>query len=114
MANEQQPLAKTRIGDIALIERHVTFNVIPRKEKDFETLFKDAYSIAMSKQPGFVSVALLKEHEKEAIYQMVIRFQSLESAAAWRDSAEHQALSPRIKALYQESTVQVYEVIAEK
>ncbi len=97
-----------------MIERHVTFNVIPGREKDFETVFKDAYCIAMSKQPGFVSVALLKEHDKEAVYQMVIRFQSLETAAAWRDSADHKALSPKIKALYQGSAVQVYEVIAQK
>jgi antibiotic biosynthesis monooxygenase (ABM) superfamily enzyme len=97
-----------------MIERHVRFNVIPGKEKDFENLFKNEYSAAMSKQPGFVSVTLLKEHEKEAIYQMVIRFQSLETAAAWRDSTDHKTLSPRIKALYKESTVQVYEVIAQK
>jgi antibiotic biosynthesis monooxygenase (ABM) superfamily enzyme len=97
-----------------MIERHVTFNVIPGKEKDFETLFKEEYSIAMSKQSGFVSLVLLKEHEKEAIYQMVIRFQSLETAAAWRDSAEHKALSPKIKALYSESSIQVYEVIAQR
>jgi len=97
-----------------MIERHVTFNVIPGKEKDFEKLFKQEYSVAMSKQPGFVSVTLLKEQEKEAIYHMVIRFQSLETAAAWRDSSDHKALSPKIKALYKESTVQVYEVIAPK
>jgi len=97
-----------------MIERHVTFNVIPGKEKEFETLFKETYSVAMSRQPGFVSVTLLKEHEKEAIYQMVIRFQSLETAAAWRDSTDHKALSPKIKALYKESTVQVYEVIGPK
>jgi len=97
-----------------MIERHVTFNVIHGKEKEFETLFKNAYSIAMSKQPGFVSVTLLKEHEKEAVYQMVIQFQSFETAAAWRDSADHKDLSPKIKALYKESTVQVYEVVAQK
>ena len=97
-----------------MIERHVTFNVIPGKEKDFENLFREDYSVAMAKQPGFVSVTLLKEHEKESIYQMVIRFQSLETAAAWRDSAEHKALSPRIKTLYNGSTVQVYDVIAQK
>ena len=97
-----------------MIERHVTFNVIPGKEKDFEALFKEAYGAAMSRQPGFVSVTLLKEHEKEAIYQMVIRFQSLETAAAWRDSEDHKALSPKIKALYSASTVMVYEVIAQK
>ncbi len=97
-----------------MIERHVTFNVIPGKEKEFEALFKEAYSVAMSKQSGFVSVTLLKEHEKEAVYQMVIRFQSIETAAAWRDSADHKALSPKIKALYTESMVQVYEVIAQR
>ena len=97
-----------------MIERHVTFNVIPGKEKDFETLFKNEYSVAMSKQLGFISLTLLKEHEKEAVYQMSIRFQSLETAAAWRDSTDHRALSPQIKTLYTESTVQVYEVIAQK
>jgi antibiotic biosynthesis monooxygenase (ABM) superfamily enzyme len=97
-----------------MIERHVTFNVFPGKEKEFEALFKTEYCVAMSKQPGFVSVTLLKEHEKEAVYQMAIRFQSLETAAAWRDSADHKALSPRIKALYKENTVQVYEVIAQE
>ena len=97
-----------------MIERHVTFNVILGKEKDFEKLFKEEYSVAMSKQPGFVSVTLLKEHEKEAVYKMVIRFQTLETAAAWRDSEDHKALSPKIKALYKESTVQVYEVVSQK
>lgn len=97
-----------------MIERHVTFHVIPGKEKDFEALFKEEYSTAMSKQPGFVSVVLLKEHEKEAVYQMVIRFQSLETAAAWRDSSDHKALSPKIKALYTENAVQIYKVIAQK
>lgn len=96
-----------------MIERHVTFNVIPGKEKDFEKLFKEEYSLAMSKQPGFISVALLKEREKESIYQMVIRFQSLETAAAWRESEDHKTLSPKIKALYGESSVKVYEVIAQ-
>jgi antibiotic biosynthesis monooxygenase (ABM) superfamily enzyme len=97
-----------------MIERHVTFSLVLGKEKDFEALFKTEYSVAMSRQPGFVAVMLLKEHEKEAVYQMAIRFQSLETAAAWRDSADHRALSPRIKALYKESAVQVYAVIAQK
>jgi antibiotic biosynthesis monooxygenase (ABM) superfamily enzyme len=95
-----------------MIERHVTFQVIEGKEGEFEDLFKREYRVAMSKQPGFVSVSLLKEHEKKGIYQMVIRFQSLETAAAWRDSADHKALSPKIKALYSESQVQVYDVVA--
>jgi antibiotic biosynthesis monooxygenase (ABM) superfamily enzyme len=97
-----------------MIERHVTFYVIAGKEKDFENLFRAEYGVAMSSQPGFVSVTLLKEREKEAVYQMAIRFQSLETAAAWRGSADHKTLSPKIKALYTESTAQVYEVIGQR
>jgi antibiotic biosynthesis monooxygenase (ABM) superfamily enzyme len=97
-----------------MIERHVTFNVIPGKEGAFEALFETAYSTAMARQPGFASVTLLKEQEKEAVYQMVIRFQDLETAAAWRDSTDHKALSPAIKALYTASSVQAYDVITQK
>ena len=94
-----------------MIERHVTLSVIPGKGKELENLLKDRMQCCHVEQLGFVSVTLLKEHEKEAVYQMAIRFQSLETAAAWRDSADHKALSPRIKALYKEGASQVYEVI---
>jgi len=52
------------------------------------------------------------DSENPQLYHMVIRFRSLEEAAAWRNSALHQSLQPKLKALYQESQVQVYEVIA--
>ncbi len=95
-----------------MIERHVTFDVIGGKEAAFEDLFKARYSKAMAKQPGFVSVGLLREKEQPSRYQMAIRFESLETAAAWRDSAEHKELQPVIKQLYTGSTVVVYDVIA--
>jgi len=95
-----------------VIERHVTFEVIPGKEQAFEDLFRSSYSVAMSKQPGFVAVSLLRETETPTRYQMTIRFETLETAAAWRDSADHKALSPVIKALYTSSSVVVYDVVA--
>jgi heme-degrading monooxygenase HmoA len=94
-----------------MIERRVTFEVHPGKEKDFETLFAEGYAPAMSRQPGFVSVTLLCDQEKPSVYQMAIRFDSLETAALWRASAAHQELAPRIKALYGASSLQVYEVV---
>ena len=66
----------------------------------------------MSRMAGFVRVDLLRESEAPSIYQMVICFESLEAAAAWRASPEHLALSPKLKALYSASQVQVYKVIA--
>ena len=95
-----------------MIERHVTFEVLQGKEDAFELFFVQEYRPAMSRMAGFVRLELLRASEAQANYQMTIRFESLESAAAWRTSPEHQALSPKLKALYSGSCVQVYEVIA--
>ncbi len=95
-----------------MIERHVTFEVNPGQEAAFEELFKTRYSKAMGRQPGFVSVGLLREKEAPSRYQMLIRFESLETASAWRDSADHRELSPALKALYASSSVVVYDVVA--
>jgi len=95
-----------------MIERHVTFDVLPDKAEEFERLFVDEYRLAMARMPGFIKVELLREQENLAKYQMVIRFTSLEEAAAWRNSSAHQALSPKLKALYSASQLQVYDVLA--
>jgi heme-degrading monooxygenase HmoA len=95
-----------------MIERHVTFNVLPDRTQDFEELFTAEYWPAMAAMPGFVKVELLREQEDPTQYQMVIRFESMETAADWRNSDAHQALKPKIKALYDGSTLKVYDVIA--
>jgi antibiotic biosynthesis monooxygenase (ABM) superfamily enzyme len=94
-----------------MIERHVTFEVFPDKTQDFEKLFGEEYRPAMASMPGFIKVDLLCEQDKPNFYQMVIRFETADYAAGWRASPEHQALSPRLKSLYSESQLQIYEVI---
>jgi len=96
-----------------MIERRVTFNVLPGKEAAFEKLFKEEYSVAMSKMPGFVRVRLLREQEKPNRYQMAICFKTADEAAAWRRSAAHEELRPKIGALYEGSEVLVYDVIVD-
>jgi heme-degrading monooxygenase HmoA len=95
-----------------MIERHVTFNVLPDKTQDFEELFTAEYRPAMAAMPGYVKLELLREEENATQYQMVIRFESRETAAGWRNSEVHQALKPKIKALYDGSKLKVYDVIA--
>jgi heme-degrading monooxygenase HmoA len=95
-----------------MIERHVTFSVLPDKTSDFEKLFVAEYRPAMAAMPGFLRVDLLRLSDQATQYQMLIRFESAEAAAAWRGSAAHQSLQPKIKALYGESHLQVYDVIA--
>lgn len=95
-----------------MIERHVTFSVLPDRCAEFEKFFVEKYRPGMSTMAGFVKVELLREAEQPTQYQMVIRFESLETAAEWRNSAVHKSLQPEFKTLYGESKLQVYDVIA--
>jgi len=94
-----------------MIERHVTFDVFPDKSREFEELFELEYRPAMKLMPGFVKVELLQNQEEPHKYQMTIRFNSLEEAAAWRSSDAHQALKPKLKSLYSSNLLQVFDVI---
>lgn len=95
-----------------MIERHVTFHVNAGAEADFEALFVDQYRPAMSRQPGFVEVELLRSNDDPQALRMVIRFDSAEEAATWRDSADHAALMPVIQRLYSTTDVEVFDVVA--
>lgn len=86
-------------------------NVTLQLQEFIDTVWEE-YNVAMARQPCFVSVTLLKEYEKDSIYRIVIRFQSLENAAAWRGSKDHKEPSPRLKSLYTKNGVQVYDVVA--
>lgn len=95
-----------------MIERHITFEVLPEKTGAFEKFFMGEYRPAMARMPGFIKVELLRHQENPTAYQMVIRFESADTASAWRASMAHQALSPKLKALYSGSFLNVYEVVA--
>ncbi len=95
-----------------MIERHVTFSVLPDRSQEFEKFFVEKYGPGMATMRGFLKVELLREAEQPSQYQMVIRFESAEAAAEWRSSAVHQSLQPVLKSLYSESKLQVYDVVA--
>ncbi|MFN2119704.1 MAG: antibiotic biosynthesis monooxygenase family protein [Anaerolineales bacterium] len=95
-----------------MIQRHVTFAVLPDKAAEFEKLFADEYRPAMASMKGFCAVDLLRREDQPLEYQMVIRFESAETAAGWRNSPAHQELKPRLKSLYSQSTLEVFDVIA--
>ena len=93
-------------------ERHVSFNVHPDKKAEFERMFLEEYRPAMASMPGFRRVELLCRADAPLQYQMTIRFESAETSAAWRSSPQHERLKPRLKALYSDSDLQVFDVIA--
>ena len=94
-----------------MIERHVTFVVLPDKVKEFEQFFTNEYKPAMSRSAGFNRVDLLVEKAQQSNYQMVIRFETQEDSDAWRNSEDHKILSPKLKKLYRTSLMTAYEVV---
>jgi heme-degrading monooxygenase HmoA len=95
-----------------VIERHVAFHLRPGKAGEFVSFFGSAYAPAMARQDGFCAAELLRPDDPDTLV-MVLRFESLEAAQAWRESAAHKELSPTLKSLYQSSEVRVHEVLAE-
>lgn len=93
------------------IERHVTFHVLPGKVSQFEEFFARDYQPTMSQMPGFIKAELLKDNDNPQDLQMVLRFETEEAAASWRASEPHAALKPKLKSLYDGSTLKVYQVL---
>jgi antibiotic biosynthesis monooxygenase (ABM) superfamily enzyme len=50
--------------------------------------------------------------EQPATYQMMIRFENLEQAAAWRNSETHKTLAAILKGFYTSSEVTVYKFVS--
>ena len=98
--------------EVVGIERHVTFHVLAGKTEQFEQFFQSQYRPAMAMIDGYIKAELLKDTENPQDLIMVLRFDSQESAAAWRASERHAALKPTLKSLYDGSQLKVYEVLA--
>lgn len=90
-----------------MIERHVTFHVIPGKKSEFIRFFKDKYHPALTNSDGFIAGDVYQVVEDENDLMMILRFESFESAKTWRCSARHQDLKPDLKALYHGSDLLV-------
>jgi heme-degrading monooxygenase HmoA len=95
-----------------MIERHVTFHLLPGGALAFEAFFGSEYRSALAATPGFAGAELLRPIEEDGSRVMVLRFSSAELALAWREGPRHKQLSPAFKSFYQSSDVRVYDVLA--
>jgi heme-degrading monooxygenase HmoA len=89
------------------IQLHVDMNVDPAKEKDLKKNFKETFKPAMSKQPGFLHVYLLKLREAKAgkapegaNYRLIINFKTEEDRLNWVKTDIHQKLWPTIEGTF--------------
>jgi antibiotic biosynthesis monooxygenase (ABM) superfamily enzyme len=79
------------------IELHVDLEVEPTKEKDLVSTFHTVFEPTIRKQPGFVSVALLKIRGAAIAYRLVISFETEEQRIAWVATGDHQRVWPQME-----------------
>jgi heme-degrading monooxygenase HmoA len=78
------------------IELHVDLEVAPSKEKDLVDTFHTIFEPTISRQPGFVSVTLLKARASAA-HRLVISFRTEEQRVAWVATDDHQRVWPEME-----------------
>ena len=86
------------------IQLHVDLDVDPAKENEMVANFRKIFRPVITKQPGFVSVRLLKLRAPlkgpapaNAGYRLVISFQTEEQRQAWVATPDHQKVWPSIE-----------------
>jgi hypothetical protein len=86
------------------IQLHCDLQLDPAREKEMLDNYRKIFRPTISKQPGFVSVTLLKlrsENQGKAPagcpYRLVISFQTEEHRLKWVASATHQKVWPTVE-----------------
>ena len=95
-----------------MIERHVSFAVLPDKTAEFERFFVEEYRPPVLELPGLIECSLLREAERPDRYQMVFRWETAEHAVAWRTSEIHQGLQPTLSTLHSGMEIVAFSKIA--
>jgi heme-degrading monooxygenase HmoA len=86
------------------IQLHCDLFLDPKREKEMLDNYHKVFRPVISKQPGFVSVSLLKlraenqgKAPKGASYRLVISFQTEEQRVTWANTAEHKRVWPSVE-----------------
>ena len=95
-----------------MIERHITFDVLPDKTDAFEAFITDQYRPPVMEMPGIIECTLLREADSATRYQLVFRWEAPDDAVAWRVSEVHQGLQPGLNALHAGMVIVAYTKVA--
>ncbi len=94
-----------------MIERHISFAVLPDKTADFERFIAEQYRPPVLEMPGLVECSLLRGAEHADRYQLVFRWETADNAVAWRVSEVHQGLQPALNALHAGMEIVAYQKV---
>ena len=88
----------------APIQLHVDLEVDPAKEKEMLSTYANVFRPAISKQPGFVEVKLLKlrsalagQAPAGATHRLIISFQTEDQRLKWVATDVHQKVWPQME-----------------
>src|SRR5258706_4146852 len=79
------------------IELHVDLDVDAAREQNLVDTFHRIFEPAIGRQPGFVSVTLLRTGTA-VTYRLVIGFQTEDQRVAWVATDDHQRVWPQMEA----------------
>lgn len=81
-----------------MVALHVDLQLKPGAGPALEKTFRDVFRPAISAQPGFARVALLKSVSEADSYRLDIEFQSEELRLNWVATGLHQQVWPQMAA----------------
>jgi len=81
-----------------MVALHVDLQLKPGAGPELEKTFREAFRPAISAQPGFSRVALLRSTSEADRYRLVIEFQSEELRLNWVATDVHQQVWPTVEA----------------
>ena len=99
------PAARMAKGAVAApIQLHCDLYLDAKRETEMLDNYRKVFRPTISRQPGFVSVTLLKLRKenqgkapKGASYRLIISFQTEEQRLKWVDSPDHQKAWPTVE-----------------
>lgn len=101
------PLALTAAdesGKRSPIQLHLDLQVDPAKEKKLIATYRNTFSPAIRKQPGFVDARLMKlraamagKAPENCTYRLLLSFQTEEQRQAWVKTDTHQQVWPKME-----------------
>jgi heme-degrading monooxygenase HmoA len=101
------------------IQLHVDLDVDPSREKELISNYRNIFKPAISRQPGFVEVSLLKlrsavsgQKPANMNYRLLLSFHSESQRLAWTETDEHRHAWPSIeKTLRANRGALLYQVV---
>lgn len=95
-----------------MITLHIALQLRVGQGSALETLYREIYVPAITKQGGFRSTTLLRSADDPDAYEIDIAFDTEAQRQDWADGADHADTWPRIVALCADVSAQGFEVLA--